>query len=155
MFRRFAVALNAVAPAAAPQAKSKMQVLHKILTGEMQFKNKTPLKVSYVTQVFGKNWQSEINAYAAKLPAAEKTVLDRQVARLALTAYTTRELGKYLANGVENLEATAWQGQVADAKAFAEVKGIDELTKLVKAEGALVGWSTEQMDKLIAAAKAK
>eukprot|EP00657_Telonema_sp_P-1_P005053 TRINITY_DN22172_c0_g1_i1.p1 TRINITY_DN22172_c0_g1~~TRINITY_DN22172_c0_g1_i1.p1 ORF type:complete len:154 (+),score=65.39 TRINITY_DN22172_c0_g1_i1:89-550(+) len=98
-----AARFNAVA-AAVP---AKMQTLHKILIGEVIFKNKALVKESNVEQVFGAEWKKELEAYASKLPADQKKVLDRQVARLSLTRYTTRELAQFATKGPENVDAAA------------------------------------------------
>src|SRR3989338_4526082 len=98
--------LAAPAPAAAAKP-TKMQVLHKILTGETQFKGKALVKECNVAAVFGANWQTELNDYAKSLPEKEKTELTRQVARLNVTRYTTRELAEFAGNGAANVDAAA------------------------------------------------
>ena len=142
------------ATAASPAVgATKMQVLHKILTGEAQFKNKVPVKESYVEQQFGEGWKKELAEYTATLPEAQKAVLNRQVARLSLTRYTTRELAQY-AGEVESVDVVAARANIADGVAFLKAKGESDFVAHVNKEAKLSNWSDEQKAKFIAAVKA-
>ena len=132
--RRLSVALPAAlavrfqtAAPAASTTNSKQQVLHKILTGEVQFKNKALVKDSNVELQFGANWKKELEEYASKLPAAEKKTVLRQAARLNLTRYTTRELAQY-AGEVESVDVVAAQANVQEGVAFFQAKGEADFT---------------------------
>ena len=158
--RRLSVALPAAlavrfqtAAPAASTTNSKQQVLHKILTGEVQFKNKALVKDSNVELQFGANWKKELEEYASKLPAAEKKTVLRQAARLNLTRYTTRELAQY-AGEVESVDVVAAQANVQEGVAFFQAKGEADFTAYVKAEAKNANWSEEQAAKFIASVKA-
>ena len=158
MLRRVsAVAPLAVAAryqSAAPSEKrSKMQTLHKLLTGEIQFKNKALLKESNVELQFGSNWKKELEEYSAKLSAEEKKVLQRQVARLSLTRYTTRELASFAGEGAANVDANAKASNVAQGAAFLQAKGDAEFTRYVSEEAANANWSDAQLKEFVAAVK--
>lgn len=160
MLRRFstvafvpAVAARFAADAAPAKVekRSKMQTLHKILTGEVQFKNKALLKECNVELMFGKGWKEEFSAYAGALPAAEKEVAQRQVARLALTRYTVRELGELCANGPSTLEEATQNANIAKGVAVLKGKGEAEFTRVAKEEAALANWSEADTTKFISA----
>ena len=85
--RRLSVALPAAlavrfqtAAPAASTTNSKQQVLHKILTGEVQFKNKALVKDSNVELQFGANWKKPAFTATAHLLATAVAVV---VARTA------------------------------------------------------------------------
>ena len=140
-----AARFNAVA-AAAP---AKMQTLHKILIGEVIFKNKALVKESNVEQVFGAEWKKELEAYASKLPADQKKVLERQVARLSLTRYTTRELAQFATKGPENVDAAANAFMVAEARKMIAAKGEAAFVEHVNAEAKLANWTDAAVKKFI------
>jgi hypothetical protein len=146
----------AAAPAAAAAASSdpKMATLHKLLTGEAQFRGNTPLKECNIEHNFGANWRSDLEAYAKSLPAEQKKVLERQVARVSLTRYTTRELGEYCGEGPEHVDKVAREANIAQAKAYANKHGADKLEAYVKAEAKNAGWSDADAKKFIDAVKA-
>lgn len=135
------------------EKRSKMQTLHKILTGEVQFKNKALVKECNVELVFGAGWKQELTSYSASLPAAEKEVLSRQVARLALTRYTTRELAEFAANGSAHVDAAAAASNVAKGTKLLATKGEAEFTRVAQEEGALANWSNDAVAKYIASVK--
>ena len=132
---------------------TKMPTLHKILTGEVQFKNKAAVKVCNVELMFGAKWQSEFAAYSAKLPAAEKTIADRQVGRLLLTAYTTRELAQFGGNGPAGVAGAAEAQQIADGLALLK-QGESAFTAKVQEEGKLANWTDAQVSAFIGKVKA-
>jgi hypothetical protein len=160
MFRRVAPSVAAIAStraaADAPkiEKRSKTQTLHKILTGEISFKNKALVKESNVELMFGKDWKNEFATYTATLPAAEQEVVKRQVARLSLTRYTIRELSEFAANGVANVDAAAQAWNVSQGLRIFSAKGEAEFTRLAKAEGALANWTEDAVAKYIASVKA-
>ncbi|KPA81501.1 putative mitochondrial hypothetical protein [Leptomonas pyrrhocoris] len=155
-FLRLAAAPAAAAAAGAATASSnpKMVALHKLLTGETQFRGNTPLKACNIEHNFGASWQSDIESYAKSLPAEQKKVLERQVARVRLTRYTTRELSQYCGEGPEHLDAVARETNIAQAKAYAEKHGADKLEAYVQAEAKNAGWSDADAKKFIDAVKA-
>lgn len=153
MFRTNFSRLAAAAPT--PVAKpTKMQVLHKILTGEVQFKGKNLVKECNVAAAFGASWQTELNEYAKALPKEEQAVIARQVARLNVTRFTTRELAELAGNGAANLDAAA--------AAYNVQKGVESLSKhgeasfveYVTAEAKNANWSADAVSKYIAEVKA-
>ncbi|KPI87378.1 hypothetical protein ABL78_3566 [Leptomonas seymouri] len=154
-FLRLAAA-PAAAGAAATAAPSdpKMASLHKLFTGELQFRGNAPLKVCNIEHNFGPNWRAELEAYAKSLPAEQKKVLERQVARVALTRYTTRELSLYCGEGPENVDKVAREANIAQAKAYAEKHGVDKLEAYVQGEAKNAGWSDADAKKFIDAVKA-
>lgn len=160
--RRIAVAAPAVAlfarcQSAAPAAsdkRSKMQTLHKILTGEVQFKNKALVKDCNIELQFGANWKSELEQYAGKLPAEEKQTLLRQAARLNLTRYTTRELAQFGADGSAAVNGAADQYNLAQGIAFFQSKGEAEFSRFVEEEAKNANWSADATSKYIANVKA-
>ena len=133
---------------------SKMQTLHKLLTGEVQLKNKAPLKHANITLVFGDKWETEAAAYAKTLTGDEQAVFSRQIQRLSLTRYTARELAQYGGNGPAGVDAAAKAGNVAEGAAMLAAKGDAEFTNHVMAEAKLSNWSNEQAKQFITAAKA-
>lgn len=159
MMRSSFVRLAAPAPGAAAagsvsQGDLKMSALHKLLTGEVQFRNHAPLKACNIEHNFGANWKSDIEAYAKTLPADQKSVLERQVARVQLTRYTTRELGEYCGEGPEHVDAAAREANIAQAKAYAQKNGADKLEAYVQAEAKNAGWSAADAKKFLEAVKA-
>jgi hypothetical protein len=139
---------------AVTEKRSKMQTLHKILTGEVQFKNKALVKDANIELQFGANWKSELEQYAAKLPAEEKQTLLRQVARLNLTRYTTRELAQFGADGSAAVDAAAGEYNVAQGAAMLQAKGESEFTRYVQEEAKNANWSADATSKYIANVKA-
>lgn len=144
----------APATAAAPAADPKMTALHKLLTGEVQFRNGAPLKVCNIEAKFGANWKAELESYAKKLPAEQKTVLERQMARVLLTRFTTRELSVYCGEGPELVEKVAQAANIAEAKEYAKQHGAEKLAAYVKAEAKNANWSDAEVSKFLAAVKA-
>ena len=158
--RRFAPAVTCAlqaryqaSPAAAPKA-SKMETLQKILTGEVQFKNKALVKECNVEAMFGPTWKSELEKYAAGLPKDQQAVLNRQVSRLALTAYTTRELAQFAGDGPAGVASYAEGHNLCEGVRLLNAKGEAEFTKIVKQEATFANWTPERTDKFIAAVKA-
>lgn len=156
MFRRcpsvFAAAAVATAPAVAAKP-SKMQTLHKILTGEVALKGKALVKDCNIVAVFGDSWQAELTDYAKSLSEAERTVLNRQVARLNLTRYTTRELADFGGNGPENVDAAAKAYNNAKGAQLLAAAGEAKFVEMVKAEAKLARWSDAEVAKYIAEVK--
>ncbi|CUG72673.1 Hypothetical protein, putative, partial [Bodo saltans] len=139
---------------AATEKRTKMQTLHKILTGEVQFKNKALVKDANVELQFGAGWKTELEAYAGKLPAEEKQTLLRQIARLNLTRYTTRELAQFGADGASAVDAAAAEYNVSQGIAFLQAKGDAEFTRYVQEEAKNANWSADATSKYIASVKA-
>lgn len=159
--RRVAVSIAPVAllarcqsAPAATEKRSKMQTLHKILTGEVQFKNKALVKDSNIELQFGADWKTELEAYAGKLPAEEKQVLLRQVARLNLTRYTTRELAQFGADGTAAVDAAAADYNLTQGIAYFQAKGEAEFSRYVQEEAKNANWSADATSKYIANVKA-
>ncbi|CAJ1036798.1 hypothetical protein, conserved [Leishmania lindenbergi] len=132
----------------------KMTSLHKLLTGEVQFRNNAPLKVCNIEHNFGPNWKSEIEDYATSLPTDQKNFLKRQVQRVSLTRYTSRELAEYCGEGPEHLDAVARDANIAQAKAYAQKNGADQLEAYVNAEAKNAGWSDAETKSFLDAVKA-
>jgi hypothetical protein len=154
--RRLSVAVPVAIAArfqSAPATNPKAQTLQKILTGEVQFKNKAPLKDSFVELQFGANWKKELEEYAGKLPAAEKKTLLRQAARLNYTRYTTREIAQW-GGEVESIDAVAAQANIQEGVAFLQAKGEADFVAHVQAEAKNANWSADQTAKFIADVKA-
>lgn len=151
MFRRASFRLAEVA-AVAP---SKMQTLHKLLIGEVAFKNKGLLKQCNVEAVFGAQWQSELDVYAKTLPAADQTLLKRQVERLAITRYTVRELGAFAVNGPALIDATAQTSLVTDGVELLKKSGESEFKRVVAEEAKLANWDATKTSNFVAAVQAK
>lgn len=150
MFRR-AVPLYAAAAAA---DNKKMVTLHKILTGETQFKGKGLVKECNVEQQFGAGWKKELEAYAGTLKAEEKVVLQRQVARLSLTRFTTRELACFAGDGPAGVEGAAQAYNLCEGVRILNAKGDAEFTAFVKSEASLANWTDAQTTKYIEQVKA-
>eukprot|EP00759_Apiculatamorpha_spiralis_P000524 PhF_6_TR10179/c0_g1_i1/m.15785 len=140
----FAAAAATAAPTTPqPVTLTKPQLLSKILTNDgVSFKNKVPVKSANIEQSFGKNWQQELGA------AAQEEKVARQIRRLALTRYTSRELAAYLADGgVARLDANARAAQIADGQAYVATNGEQEFRALVAREGKLANWSAQQQQE--------
>lgn len=152
-FLRLAAA-PAAAAAAAASSDAKMVSLHKLLIGEVQFRGNAPLKECNIEHNFGANWRADLADYAKGLPAEQKKLLERQVARVGLTRYTTRELSEYCGEGPENVDKVAREANVAQAKAYAAKHGADKLEAYVMAEAKNAGWSEADAKKFIDAVKA-
>lgn len=156
MFRRATFRFEpAVAALAVDPQLKKMQTLHKILTGEVQFKNKALVKECNVELMFGANWKTEAAAYAKGLKKAEAEIFARQIARLSLTRYTTRELAQYAANGPALVDETAKASQIADGSRLLREVGDAEFTKIVQAEAKSANWSEKEANQFIADVKGK
>eukprot|EP00796_Vickermania_ingenoplastis_P010989 gene10989-7633_t len=152
MMRRTFMRLTATAAAAGAES-SKLKTLHKLLTGEVHFKNDAPLKYCNIVHNFGDQWQSELEGYAAALPAEERTVLERQVQRVLLTRYTTRELAMYCGDGPDRLDETARKENINQARAFLELHGEEKLRAHVAQEAVNANWTPAQVDEFMAAVK--
>lgn len=139
---------------AAVETRSKLQTLHKILLGEVQFKNKAAVKESNIEHQFGANWKKELNEYAAKLGAEEKKILDRQVARLNATRYTTRELATFGGNGAAHLDAAAHSAMVCQAVGYLNANGEQAFVDYVNKEAKNANWSKSQAQQFIDEVKA-
>ena len=148
MFARRAIRL-AAAPAPAIEKRSKMQTLHKILTGEVQFKNKALVKECNVELMFGAGWKSELEAYTAKLAAPEKKALQAQVQRLSLTRYTTRELAMFAGNGAEGVDAGAQSYMLCQGANMLKANGEAAFVAHVNAEAKMANWSADATKKFI------
>ena len=129
----------------------KCQVLYNLLIGETAFKNKVPLRLSYVEKSFGTNWRSDLESWVSQnMSKKDQELCTRQINRLLLTAYTNRELSTFLApHGVHGLENTARSSQIEDGVAFLKEKGEDEFRKMVSREGKLVNWSSTMQNNFI------
>ena len=132
----------------------KMETLHKILIGEVAFKNNAPVKECYVETQFGADWKKELTSYAGSLKADEKVILERQVSRLSLTKYTTRELAQFGGDGPAGVEGAAKASNICAAVGYLSAKGDAEFTTYVKEEGARNNWSADQVSKFVAEVKA-
>ncbi|GET93542.1 hypothetical protein, conserved [Leishmania tarentolae] len=153
-FVQKAAAAAAAGGTAATASDLKMVSLHKILIGEVQFRNNALLKACNIEHNFGPTWKSEIEAYAKSLPAEEKNCLERQIARVSMTRYTTRELAEYCGEGPEHVDAVAREANIAQAKVYAQKNGADKLETYVKAEAKNAGWSEAETKKFMDAVKA-
>ena len=154
MFRCNLSRFAAATPAAAAAGKtSKMQSLHKILTGEVQFKGKALVKECNVAAVFGNKWQSELAEYTKTLPKEEQTVLNRQVARLNATRYTTRELAEFAGNGPQNIDAAAQAYNVSKGAEFLAREGEAKFVEYVNAEAKNANWGADAVSKYVAEVK--
>ncbi|KAG5465028.1 hypothetical protein LSCM4_00480 [Leishmania orientalis] len=131
----------------------KMASLHKLLTGEVQFRNGALLKECNIEHNFGANWKADMELYAKSLPADQKKILERQIARVTLTRYTTRELAEYCGEGPEHVDAVAREANIAQAKAYAQLNGTEKLEAYVKAESRNAGWSDAEAKKFMDAVK--
>ena len=112
------------------------------------------MKDANVVQAFGANWKSELQTYVsqtltAKSTAAEKAEtqakLDKYLARLNLTRYTSAELAQYLESGAANVDAVAEADQIAQAKAFISANGSGAFDSHVAAEAKNANWSDAQV----------
>ncbi|KAG5464297.1 hypothetical protein LSCM1_00478 [Leishmania martiniquensis] len=153
-FARKAASAVAGAAAVATSSDPKMVSLHKLLIGEVQFRNNVLLKECNIVHNFGANWKSDIEAYAKSLPADQKSALERQIARVRLTRYTTRELAEHCGEGPEHLDAVAREANIAQAKAYAQLNGADKLEAYVQAEAKNAGWSDAETKNFMDAVKA-
>ncbi|ESL07652.1 hypothetical protein TRSC58_04655 [Trypanosoma rangeli SC58] len=156
--RRSFGALAAAAATAAPTAataNTKMNTLHRILTGELHFKNKTPVKECNIVHQFGENWQSELSEYAKTLSVEQKKVLERQVARVKLTRYTVAELAAYCGDGPAHLDAVAREANIEQGVAFLKEKGVEAFDKYVAEEAVNANWKPEDVKKFADAVKVK
>jgi hypothetical protein len=133
------------------EANTKMQTLHKLLTNETQFKNKGLLKQSNVEAMFGAQWAQELEAYTKTLPAADQAVVKRQVERLSLTRYTTRELGQFAVNGPSLVDQTAQATLIADGVNLRKSKGASEFNKIVQEEAKLANWDDTKTKAFVSA----
>ncbi|RNF13799.1 uncharacterized protein Tco025E_06052 [Trypanosoma conorhini] len=154
-FLALAAATPTAAPTAAAAAKLKMHTLHKILTGELHFKNKVPVKECNIVHQFGDNWQSELSEYAKTLSAEQRKVVERQVARVKLTRYTVAELAAYCGEGPAHLDEVAREANIEQGVAFLREKGVEEFDKYVAAEAANANWKPQEAKKFADAVKAK
>ncbi len=133
------------------EAPTKMQTLHKLLIGEVAFKNKGLLKQANVDAVFGSQWSTEFDAYTKTLSAADQAVVKRQLERLALTRYTTRELAQYAVNGPALVDATAQASQVEEGVALLKKEGETEFKRIVGEEAKLANWDAAKTTAFISA----
>lgn len=154
MFARRTLPLLAAAAPAGVEKRSKMQTLHKILTGEIAFKNKALVKECNVELMFGAGWKKELETYAAKLGAEEKKTVQRQVARLSLTRYTTRELAQFGGNGADGVDAAAQSFMLTEGVRMLKEKGDNQFVEYVKAEAKNANWPQDVTDRFIANVKA-
>lgn len=149
MFRRATMCLQAEAPKA-----SKMQTLHKILLGEVQFKNKALVKACNVELMFGATWQAELEAYAKTLKAPEANILKRQVARLEMTRYTTAELAQFAGNGPQGVAVAAEGYMLCEGVGMLKAKGEAEFMNYVKAEAVNANWTDKMVADYVSKVKA-
>lgn len=151
MLRRTIVSLSAAASSAVSEeiGSPKMRMLHKILLGEVQFKNSALLKSCNIEHNFGNNWKSEITSYAHELGSEEKAALLRQVARVQLTRFTTRELALYCGDGPENVEHNAKEANLDQGKLYLDTHGEEALRKYVAEEAVNANWSEEEANAFI------
>ncbi|CCW69876.1 unnamed protein product [Phytomonas sp. Hart1] len=146
---------TALLPPPSPEVPShKLSVLHKLLTGEAQLRNKAFLKVCNLEHSFGANWKGEIEAYAAKLPKAAREHLRRQIARVNLTRYTTRELAMYAGEGPSYLDDVAREANLAQGKVYLDEHGVIEFETYVEAEAKNANWPDSVCKKFIKDVKA-
>lgn len=134
-------------------ALQKVQTLHKLLIGEVQFKNNVPLKYCNVVHNFGGGWQAELEDYARTLPAEDQEQLQRQVSRLWLTRYTTRELAMYAGDGPEKLEENARKANIEQGCEYYAKHGEEKFVEYVKKEAKYANWAEAQAEEFIAAVK--
>lgn len=139
--------------AQAEMQKQKMTTLYKVITGESQFKNKAPVKDCNVAAVFGEAWKAELDAwfnaeYCKKMTAEDKVVaqgrLNKYLARLELTRFTSSELAASFAEGAHKVAAHAEANNVAAAKAFLKSAGGAAFDSHVAAEAKNANWTAEQ-----------
>uniref|UniRef100_A0A0A9X9S1 ADNP homeobox protein 2 n=2 Tax=Lygus hesperus TaxID=30085 RepID=A0A0A9X9S1_LYGHE len=101
----------------------KMTTLYKLLTGDVQLRNKTPVKMCYLEHNFGPKWQSELKEFAQTLSAEQRALVERQLARIQLTRYTTRELAEYGGEGPTQLYAVSRHANVVQGKVYLDEFG--------------------------------
>ncbi|PWV14779.1 hypothetical protein C3747_33g219 [Trypanosoma cruzi] len=154
LFAAAAATTTAAASAAAP-TNAKMSTLYKVLTGELHFKNKVPVKECNIVHQFGEDWESELSAYAKALSAQQKTLLERQMVRLKLTRYTVAELSDYCGDGPAHLDALAREANIEQGVAFLKEKGIEAFEKYVAEEAVNANWKPADVKKFIDAVKGK
>lgn len=153
-FMRFIPAAAAAAVGATGGAAfHKAETLHKLLLGETTFKNEVPLKYCNVVHNFGENWQAELETYARTLPAEEQEKLHRQVSRLLLTRYTTRELAMYCGDGPEKLEENARKANIEQGCEYYVKHGEEKFVAYVKKEAKYANWTESQAQEFIEAVK--
>ena len=146
MFRRATFRM-----AEAGAANNKMATLHKLLTGETTFKNGGLLKQCNVEAMFGAQWAQEFDAYAKTLSAAEQATAKRQIERLALTRYTTRELAQFAVNGPALVDQTAQASLIADGVNLRKEKGASEFNRIVSEEAKLANWDANKTKAFVSA----
>lgn len=108
----------------------------------------------YLTHNFGPNWYDELMSYAKTLSAEERSVIERQVARVQLTQYTTRELAAYCGEGVSHLDSVAHEANVAQGKAYLQQNGEQAFDEYVQNEAVNAKWSEETLKQFIRDVKA-
>eukprot|EP01063_Lacrimia_lanifica_P033781 TRINITY_DN611_c0_g1_i2.p2 TRINITY_DN611_c0_g1~~TRINITY_DN611_c0_g1_i2.p2 ORF type:complete len:162 (+),score=74.96 TRINITY_DN611_c0_g1_i2:68-553(+) len=133
--------------------KQKMTDLYRLVTGEVQFKNKAPVKDSTITSKFGDAWRTELDAwfsgeFTKKMTPEDKTVararLDKYLARLELTRYTSSELARNFSEGAHAVAANAEKENIAQAKEFMKSAGGSAFEAHVASEAKAANWSAEQ-----------
>eukprot|EP01059_Diplonema_ambulator_P022959 TRINITY_DN3831_c0_g1_i1.p1 TRINITY_DN3831_c0_g1~~TRINITY_DN3831_c0_g1_i1.p1 ORF type:complete len:159 (+),score=58.64 TRINITY_DN3831_c0_g1_i1:52-528(+) len=131
----------------------KMLTLYKIVTGDMGFKNKAPVKDATVTEVFGSGWSKDLKTwfesdFTSKMDKADKDAagarLQKYLTRLSLTRYTTRELSEFMQSGAAAVDATAEAHNISQAKEFLKANGEAALKAHVDAEAANANWTADQ-----------
>eukprot|EP00755_Sulcionema_specki_P003507 Sspe_Gene.27837::Locus_12233_Transcript_1_3_Confidence_0.600_Length_688::g.27837::m.27837 len=136
----------------------KMKNLLKIVTGDVQLKNRAPVKECTIEQVFGSQWKSELQqwfdkTYSAGMDKADKAAaqarLNKYLQRLSLTRYTSRELASFMLSGAHKVDELAKAQQVADAKEFIAANGDAKFVEHVKAEGKNANWTQEECDAFV------
>lgn len=150
---RFTPAVAGAAAAVVDPKFQKAQTLHKLLTGEVQFKNNVPLKYCNVVHNFGESWQSELEEYAYTLSTEEQATLHRQISRLLLTRYTTRELAMYGGDGVEALDENARRANIEGGCEYYKKHGEEKFVQYVLQEAKFANWKEEQAQEFIEAVK--
>lgn len=150
---RFTPAVAGAAAAAVDAKLQKAQTLHKLLTGEAKFKNDVPVKYCNVVHNFGESWQSELEEYSHTLPAEEQATLQRQISRLLLTRYTTRELAMYGGDGVEALDENARKANIEAGCEYYMKHGEEKFVQYVLQEAKFANWKEEQAQEFIEAVK--
>ena len=133
---------------------SKMQSLHSIMIGETTFKNKALLKVCNVELMFGAKWQQEYEAFTKTLPAPQMAVAKKQLGRLLLTSYTTRELSMYAGNGPNGIKGAAEGSMLCEGVGMLKSKGEAAFVAAAQEEGKLANWTTASINEYISKVKA-
>ncbi|KAG8348729.1 hypothetical protein ERJ75_000033800 [Trypanosoma vivax] len=152
---RSATATASVVSAVGAAASNKMQTLHKLLTGEVSFKNKVLLKECNIVHQFGENWAAELSTYAKSLSDEQRKVIERQIARVRLTRYTIAELAAYCGDGPGLLDQNAREANVEMGVSFLKEKGVEAFEKHVEQEALNANWKKEDAKKFIEEVKAK